>query len=122
MSDVEDIHLSVAEFKQLLPGIRESGAIRIAYNPMNGLHAKIIDAMLDAKLLDEEPAEGDDIQFSADFNVFMMNVEDVQNLGPAADVAPEEQPQDPGAAGGRRSRLHKKTRRAKRKSGHTVRR
>ena len=120
---IEDIHISTDEFEQLLTGTRESGRIRITYDPTNGLHTKLIDAALDAELIDDEPDEGDEIEFSADFNIFLMNLADVTNNGPAPDVEPEEQPGDPGAAGGkRRSRLNKKTRRSKRKRGYTKRR
>lgn len=109
---VVDIHISKDEFKQLLAQTREGGYINLTYNPDNALHTKIIDAALDAELIEEEPQADDEIEFTADFNIFLMNLDNLQNFGPAPDVAPEEQPGDPGAAGGRRRR---KTRRRKTK-------
>jgi len=110
---MEDIHLSKAEFKELLNAPRPSGMIRIKYDPDNSLHSNIVEGAVDAGLLEAEPSRNDVIQFSADFNIFMMNADDFEIV--------EEGSEDPGAAeGGRRkrksvSRLNKKTRRSKRK-------
>lgn len=115
---MEDIHISKTEFKELLDATRpNSGAIRIVYDPDSSLHANIVEQALDSGMLQEEPTEGDQIQFSADFNIFLMNLDDVQNLGPPADVAPEEEAGDPGAAGGRRRRrkTHRKTKKNSKK-------
>ncbi len=102
-----DIHISTDEFEQILAGTQESGYIKLTYNPNNPLHTKIIDAALDTELIDEEPEEGDEIEFSADFNIFLMNLADVTNNGPA-------EGEDPGAAGGkRRNTGRRKTRRTK---------
>lgn len=106
---MEDIRLSKAEFKELQDATRPSGMIRIKYDPDNDLHAEIVNGAVDSGLLEEQPNPNDVIQFSADFNIFMMNMDDFQIV--------EEGSEDPGSAeGGKRKRKsRRKTKRASKK-------
>lgn len=106
---MEDLRLSKAEFEQLLKATRPSGMIRIKYDPDNSLHENIVEGAMDAGLLEEEPNRNDVIQFSADFNIFMMNADDFEIV--------EEGSEDPGAAeGGKRKRKsRRKTKRVSKK-------
>lgn len=106
---MEDIHISKAEFKKLQDVTQPSGMIRIVYDPDDSLHANIVEQALDQGLLQEEPQMGDTIQFSADFNIFLMNLDDFENKG---QIEPREQEEDPNVPGGRRRprrKTHRKT-------------
>ena len=90
----------------------QNGIVTIVYDPDNELHEQIIQYAKDFVEIPEEPVAGMEVMFQMDVKRYLIDVYNFDVVIP--DVAM--------AAGIRRSRLHKKTRRSKRHRGHTVRR